>query len=223
MGDKTKNVVADHRWAYLLALLPLVLGSIIFFYWFYQRAWYAVDAEIEVLAFLAILMYFVLGAITVILCIVSVIRDRRHWYWILGPLAIVGLTFQAIDYYDACVHGDTHAYVGIDVRGSGITDVELWSTHFRTGWRADPRKERLVLTFEPTYTYNWGVSYSGGESPYVIDSVFIEIHDGFSSNTYALPTLAKGDCIQLTTEEIRSLPKTRSMRAAYGDPHAWED
>ena len=202
-------------WAYVLALVPLGLGSGVFFYWFFQRRWNAVDVDIYGPAAVSILLYFGLGFAAAIFCLVGLIKEPKRWYRVVGPLAIVAATWFVVEFYETCFYSDDHAYLRVDVRGTDVTHVLIWSEHFASGMLKDPRHEVLVFVFDPVYTYDWGGTGSGGDL-FVVDSVFIEIHERGNVRTYVLPELLKGDCWSLSEEELYSLPKARNRDEVYG-------
>ena len=195
-------------WAYVLALLPLCLGSAAFFYWYFQRRCNAIDAKIEGFALLCIGLYFVLGLVTLILCLLS--ADKHRWYRVLGPLAIVGATWLIIDIYDTLFFSDDRAYVGVDVRDPDIVDVRLWSSHFEQGTEMIPRKEKLVFIFRPVYTFHWEDYSSSFGYSHQVDSVFIEIIEKDVTRTLVLPDVLKGECLTLTQDDLDQLPVARN-------------
>src|SRR4051812_19787236 len=84
---------------YIGALLPLLIGSLTFFYWFYKRKWFASNVNIELLAYFTILGFLLVGVITLVLCIDFTLKNRKDWKKIIVPIIIVGLTFPIIDLF----------------------------------------------------------------------------------------------------------------------------
>ena len=203
-------------WAYVLALLPLIFGSGIFFTWFFARHLYAFDLDIFGVAAVAIFSFLILGVVTLILCGVELFKNRSKWARSFGPVAILLGTLGMITIYADLYGNDDRAYVRIDVRGSQITEVMLWSSHFCTGRRANPSNEALVFTFVPVYDYNWGIKGSASGSPYTIDPVYLEVHHGGSVMTYQLPPLTKRECMGFNMHEIFHLRPAKNIAEVYG-------
>lgn len=189
-------------WTYAFALSPLIVGSSIFFYWFYSRRWFAHDADIELAAFLSILVYIAFGVIVLILTGVAWHRDLSKWRRSIGPLGLLGLTWMAVDLYSTS-YGSLmeRVFVRIDARGSGITEMVLWSAHFEQGYRDDPDKHAFILSYTPVLEYDYDHRSSIGPA-FTVDSVFLEVHTGGQTRTYALPELLKGECQSFTLQEI---------------------
>ncbi len=125
----------------MLALHPLIFVSTIFFTWFFARHWYAHDVRIMGISALAILSFLALGIVALVLCAIALFKNRSSWTRILGPIAILVITLGMITIYSDHYDNDVRAYVGIDVRGSEITAVMRWSSHFCAGIK--PYKEAL--------------------------------------------------------------------------------
>src|SRR5262249_6539675 len=155
-GDRPMKRFGLLWWTYAFATTPLVVGSLIFFFGFYARRWYAIDVRIEGPALCALLLYFLFCVVTVVLCVVGFFRDRSLRKRLIGPLFIVAITLVMIDLYANAYDFGQRAFVRFNVKGSGITEITLWSAHFKTGERRAPDKESMVLSFHPTYVYDWG-------------------------------------------------------------------
>lgn len=197
-------------WTYAFAITPLLVGSAIFFYWFYTRRWYAIDTHIEYPAFLAILLFFLFGSIVLVLSAVHCIRERTLWDGAIGPLCILAVTLVAIDLYGA-MHDrlSEWVYLRIDTQGSNVTEVNIWSAHFEQGFRTNPDEHDLIFNYGPTYTYDWGMRGSSG-TYYTVDSVFVEVHSMGQVRTYVMPELGKGQCASITLKDIAQFPLAKN-------------
>ena len=203
-------------WAYVLALLPMIFGSGIFITWYFSRHWYALDVRIMGISALAVLSFLALGIVALVLCCIALFKNRSNWTRVLGPVTILLGTLGMIEVYSDRYDNDDRAYVRIDVRGSQITEVMLWSSHFCTGRRAGPNKETLVFAFAPVYVYNWGIVGSSSGSPYTIDPVYLEVHHCGGVSTYLMPEMRNGDCMRFNTHDVFLLRPAKDIVDVYG-------
>lgn len=204
------------RWAYLLAVVPLMLGSLVFFCWYYARRVYAIDLRIEGLSLLALLLFVLCGAVVLVLTTVALLRDRTRFFIKIGPVLLLVLTCLAIDVYGTMYDQlREKVYFRFELQGSGITEVEVWSAHMRSGRRSDPNKDDVLLSFMPVYTYDWGSHGSAGPMR-ALDSVFVEVHTAGAQKAWCLPWLREGECRTLTLSDLEQLPAARTMEQQHG-------
>jgi hypothetical protein len=178
---------------YLLAILPLSIGSLTFFYWFYKRTWFATNVEIEFVAFFTILGFLLIGVTTIILSIVFIVKNQEHWKKTIIPIVIIGLTVPAIGLYGTlytCLSEEAF------VRIINDTDKEInriWSDNFQMNY-LENKESDFVISFYPVYTYDWTQQNSTGYY-YKVNTLNIDLKQKNDSIiTYTLPDFSKGDC-----------------------------
>lgn len=186
---------------YLLSILPLLTGSLTFFYWFYKRTWFADSAEIEFLAFCTILGFLLLALTTLILCSIFVFKNRTDWEKIIIPIIIIGLTVPVIDLYvtlHTCL--SDQAFVRI-INDTDKQINRIWSDNFQMTY-FENKENDFVISFYPVYTYDWTQEYSSGFN-YKINPLRIDLKEkGDSIVTYNLPRFSKGECETIRLTEI---------------------
>lgn len=186
---------------YLCSLVPLLIGSATFIYWFYKRKWFAENVDIELLAFNIILGFLLLALVTIILCVLFVVKNRTDWKRIIIPIVIIGLTFPIVDLY-----GTLHTSLSDKAFVRIINDTDrkinrIWSDNFELTYY-DNKSNDFVISFYPVYTYDWTEENSFGYD-YSIHTVHIDLKQkGDSVVTYNLPDLSKGDCETIKLTEI---------------------
>jgi len=199
------------------ALLPLLVGSIIFFYWFYERNWFAEDFNIYIYAMFTIAGFIVCAIITLILCAVFVLKNRTEWKKIIVPILIIGFTLPVIHLYETTVKTFSQKAF---VRIINDTDKEVgrfWSDDFQM-WGDTKRSDDYVISFYPVYKYDWhktrGNSYN---IPHTTNEVFVDlITDRDSMVTYTLPKIEKGECKTIRLSELTKARKVNTNLTTYG-------
>lgn len=192
---------------YLLSILPLLTGSLTFFYWFYKRTWFADNVKIELLAFSTILGYLLFALTTLILCIIFVVKNRTDWKKIIIPIVIISLTVPVIDLY-----GTLHTSLSDQAFVRIINDTDkqinrIWSDNFEMNFFENKGND-FVISFYPVYTYDWTDENSSGFN-YTVNPLHIDLKQkGDSIITYNLPDLLKGDCETIRLTEIIKTKKT---------------
>lgn len=186
---------------YLCSIVPLLTGSATFFYWFYKRTWFARNVDIELFAFFTILGFLLLALVTIILCIVFIVKNRTDWKKIMIPIVIVGLTVPVIDLYGT-LHTSISDKAFIRIINDTDKQIErIWSDNFEMTY-FEKKGNDFVISFYPVYTYDyeWPEYYPSGIN-YHINTLHIDLKKkGDSIITYTLPEIDKGDCetIKLT-------------------------
>ena len=186
---------------YLCSIVPLLTGSATFFYWFYKRTWFARNVDIELFAFFTILGFLLLALVTIILCIVFIVKNRTDWKKIMIPIVIVGLTVPVIDLY-----GTLHTSLSDKTFVRIINDTDkqinrIWSDNFEMTYFENKQND-FVISFYPVYTYDWTTENSLGFN-YYINAVNIDLKQKNDSIvTYNLPEFSKGDCETIKLTEI---------------------
>lgn len=186
---------------YFCSLVPLLTGSATFMYWFYKRTWFAENVDIELLAFNIITGFLLLALVTIILCVLFVVKNRTSWKSIIIPIIIVGLTFPIVDLY-----GTLHTSLSDKAFVRIINDTDrkinrIWSDNFELTYY-DNKGNDFVISYYPVYTYDWTEEISFGYD-YYINTVHIDLKQkGDSILTFNLPDLSKGDCKTIKLTEI---------------------
>jgi len=189
---------------YFFSIFPLLIGSLTFFYWFYKRTLFADNANIESLAFFTILGFLLFALISILLCVVFIVKNRTEWQKIVIPIIIVGLTIPVIDLY-ATLHNSLSqkAFVRI-INDTDNRINRIWSDNFEITSFKDKGND-FVMSFYPVHTYDWtkNDSYYSGDFFYEINTLHIDLKQkGDSIITYDLPSFSKGDCKTIKLTEI---------------------
>lgn len=186
---------------YALALIPLLSGSLFFFFWLYNRKCYANNVEIEIAALISILLFVLLGAILWILFIANV-RTKNDLKEHFIPLAISILTIPIIDLYQTSYEVISEkAYVRV------INDIDkpiqrIWSANFEITYDVQGVRKSFILSYTPVYTIDWAHP-SSDESNYHVNDVYMDIHVSDTSiETFELPTIYPGACKELKLSDI---------------------
>ncbi|MFK7808620.1 MAG: hypothetical protein AB8F74_12520 [Saprospiraceae bacterium] len=187
---------------YAFSLTPLVFGSITFFYWYYNRIWFASDVDIELTAFFTILAYFLFGLIALILCSVYAFKQKDNWKKIITPVIIVLITFPTVDLYSS-VHTsfEQKAFVSIvnDVNKTEI--IRIRSDNFEDTY-FDNKKD-FIFSYYPVYTYDWTQAISGNWYNHDLNKIRIEIKmENDKVQTFDFPNFSKGQCGTVRISEI---------------------
>ena len=196
---------------YVGAISPLVIGSFTFFYWYYNRTWYAHDVDIELFTFFTILCFLLFSSVTLILSAIFIYKNRTDWKKTITPILIIGLTFPIIDLYGA-LHSSLSekAYLRIlnDTEDSIVS--RIWSDNFERTYFENER-EGFVISYYPVYRYDWNqrgsISYY-----YEVNQVYIDVLEltNTSTSTYELGRFSKGDCATIRLTEL--IEKTKTTR-----------
>jgi len=196
---------------YAIVLLPLLVGSITFFYWYFARTSFAQDVNIDLVAFFTILGYLLLGVIGLVLCGVVVYRNRSNWKQIITPIIIMILTIPAINLYST-LHSllSEKAFVRIINDSKGVEIERIRSANFERTYFVNNGNDYIV-SYYPVYTYNW--NYAGYRSwpgyPHEINKLTIELKlENDSIRKFDFPSLSKGDCQTIRLTELMKNNKT---------------
>lgn len=206
-------------WVFVLASTPLLFGSIVFFYWYYSRAWFARAAHIEGAALLAIALYGLFGVVALCLLVHHCVHERRKWGLVMLPLFILAITWAVIDLYSTTYRAlGERAYLRVVECEASPADIIIWSAHFRQALYVDNDEDEFLFSYQPVYTYDWSREHDSLGPYYTVDSVFIEIREEGRTRCWLLPVMENGDCQTLTMSEIVQLPGALTRDARYGGP-----
>lgn len=206
-------------WAFALSITPLLIGSAVFFYWYYSREWFARDADIESAALVAIVLYILLGLVVLYLAVYHFVYGSARWYWGFGPLLIMVITIGVIDLYSTThQHIRKRAYVRVVGREPGPTYMAIWSAHFEQVLYVNNDDREFMFSYLPSYTYDWSRVDNSIGPYYTVDSVFIEIRKDGNTRCWLLPFMEKGYCRTLSMDELMHFPVSMSREARYGGP-----
>lgn len=187
---------------YFFSISPLLIGSLTFFYWLYKRTWFASNADIELLAFFTILGFLLFALISILLCIIFVIKNWIEWQKVIIPIIIIGITVPVIDLY-ATLHNSLSqkAFVRI-INDTDSRINRIWSDNFEMTYFENEGND-FVMSFYPVYTYDWTKTDYSGTFYYDINKLHIDLKQkGDSIITYDLPSFSKGNCKTIKLTEI---------------------
>ncbi|QQR86558.1 MAG: hypothetical protein IPJ76_18565 [Flavobacteriales bacterium] len=205
-------------WVFVLASTPLLFGSIVFFYWYYSREWFARAAHIEAAAVLTIVLYGLLAFVALCLLLHHCVHVRRKWGGVMLPPFILVTTWVVFDLYSTTYFAlRERAYVRVIGRETGSTHMAIWSAHIEQPLDVEHDDQEFMLSYVPSYTHDWGGTSSLAPY-YAVDSVFIEVREDGRTRCWLMPFLEKGDCRTLTMSEIMGFPEAPSREARYGGP-----
>jgi hypothetical protein len=187
---------------YFFSIFPLLIGSLTFFYWFYKRTWFADNANIESLAFFTILGFLLFALISIILCLIFVVKNLKEWKKIIIPILIIAITVPVIDLY-ATLHNSLSQKVFVRIINDTDNRINrIWSDNFEITSFKDKGND-FVISFYPVYTYDWTKVYYSDTFYYEINRLKIDLKQkGDSIITYDLPSFSKGDCQTIKLTEI---------------------
>ena len=187
---------------YFLSIFPLLTGSLTLGYWFFKRTWFALNANIESLVIIIVVGFLLFAPITIILCIVFVVKNRSEWKKIIIPIAVVGLTFSIFDFYQSLYASlNNQAFIRI-INDTDKQVNRIWSDNFEMNY-SENKMNDFVISFYPVYTYDWIQEYSKGVFNYKINPLHIDLKQkGSSIITYNMPNFSKGDCETIRLSEI---------------------
>lgn len=187
---------------YILSILPLLTGSMVFFYWFYKRIWYASNVDIELLAFFSILGFVLCIPFVLILCFWIVSKNRADWKKILVPVSIIVLTVPVIHLYGT-VHTliSEKAYVRI-INDTDAQISRIWSDNFELT-NLETKGNDFVISFSPVYIFDWRLGRSNSEIDYKVNPLSIDLKlKNDSIATYILPNFEKGNCRAIQLSDV---------------------
>jgi c-di-AMP phosphodiesterase-like protein len=185
---------------YFLSIFPLLIGSLIFYYWYCKRNWYAEDFFIEMFAFFAIIVFLLFALIAMVLCVFFLVKNRTSWRKIVVPLLLILLTFPVIDLYATIQsYYSNKAFVRI-INDTDKRVDRIWSDNFV---QVNFTEKDFVVSYFPVYIYNWTNKVSSGRVQFKVNPLYIDIGaKGDSVVTYNLPEMYKGDCEKIKLSEI---------------------
>lgn len=184
---------------YVLLFLPLLTGSLTFFYWFYKRIWFAADADIELIAFFTIIGYFLFALIGIILSINFLSKNRSEWKKVLIPILMIGITYQVANLCWTLYNSlSDKAFVRV-INDTDLQIKRVWSDNFEI---SNFEENDKIISFYPVYTYDWEKESSGFHR-YEINSLHIDMKPKNGSVlTFDLPDIRKGSCMTIQLSEI---------------------
>lgn len=183
--------------AALISFVPLLVGSCIFFLYYYRRVWFALDTDIEIAAFFTILGYVCIAAATIIVLLVNIVRRRMHWMGMLPVIGILIFTFPIVEVYSSLYEEmEKRAYVRIVDDSHDLSLHAIWSFRF----------QNHVLEEDPDYVFSMRPC-TCDEEP-----VFITLRvSNDSLVTFDLPRLWSYDCLALNITDITKLPRSEAV------------
>ncbi len=201
-------------WAYVVALLPLCVGSSLFWYSMYMREYWAIDAGIEVAAFFTILGWMALSVLVVAMAVVHTLRNGPRRWAMVPPVLIAVGTLPVIWLYgmahDAMA---SKCFVRIS-KDLPVSHYWVWSDHFTTSVECDETSAH-IMSFQQVYTYDWDADGSSGPTRSV-SQVYLSIPYSLDSIvTYRLPWMDRGACQWLSLSEIVQEPSANTQRKRF--------
>ena len=187
---------------YAFSLSPLIFGSITFFYWYYNRKWFATDVNIELTALFTILAYLFFGLIAIILCSVYLFKQKYNWKKIINPVILLLITLPTVELYSSIYTSfEQKAFVNIvnDVNDTDI--IRIRSENFEDTYFG--KSKDFIFSYYPVYTYDWTQEISSDWYNYDLNKLIIEIKmKNDSIQTFDFPTFLKGQCGTVRISEI---------------------
>ena len=159
---------------YAFSLSPLIFGSITFFYWYYNRKWFANDVNIELTALFTILAYLFFGLIAIILCSVYLFKQKYNWKKIINPVILLLITLPTVELYSSIYTSfEQKAFVNIvnDVNDTDI--IRIRSENFEDTYFG--KSKDFIFSYYPVYTYDWTQEISSDWYNYDLNKLIIEI------------------------------------------------
>ena len=180
----------------LVALVPLLVGSCIFFLYYYRRVWFALDTDILIAAFLTILGYVCIAAATIIILLVNIFRRRILWMGILPVIGILSFTLLLVEVYASLYEEmKKRAYVRVVDDSQEFSLHAIWSLQFQD----------YVLEEDPDYVFSMRPCTCHEEL------VFITLRDSKDSlKTFDMPMLWRSTCLTLSISDIAKLPRSEA-------------
>ena len=201
---------------YLSAFIPLVLGTIVFYYWYYNLFYNGIDKRIEGKAFTIVLLYFLFSVITIITSIVILIKHRKLWGKIILPIICILITVPVIELYER-IHitmSDIASFIKIENDLNGYEIHRIWSANFENDYFNPTKKEHIFYYF-PVRNYDWTpikFEYDGGifvEYDYNISQLYIDlVKNEKDTMTFKLNELDKG---QEVIVKLSNLIKNKTL------------
>jgi hypothetical protein len=195
---------------YTSAFSPLIIGSLVFYYWYHNLFNNAIDLRIEGKALIIVLSYFILSIVTIITSIVILVKHRELWRIIIIPLICVFITFPVIELYERyhTTMSDVASFIKIKRDVDEYKINRIWSDNFERTY-FDTTKVDFVFHYFPVRNYDWTPIETGydGDSfidyNYEISQLYIDlIKKDKDTITYKLSKLDKGEDDTISISEL---------------------
>jgi hypothetical protein len=191
------------RLIYAGAMLPLTIGTVIFFYWFYQRSFHAMNVHIELISFFIIVTYLVFSCIILIFSVLYFFQFKNNWKRIAPALFILVFTVPALFTYGTMY--DLHAnktYVRVVNDLDSLNVYRIRSANFSID-ALEKKGNDFVVSYEPVYEYDWTKEDSFGFE-YEIKEIFIDLVSADNMvHTYEMPVFEKGVCAHIKVSALK--------------------
>ncbi len=185
---------------YIGAFAPILMGSLTFFYWYYERFWFAKDVSIEILALLSIYLFVILGFIALIFSVGFAVSGSNYRKKIIIPVLVIFLTIPVIDLYSRAYSAlSEKAFVRVINDTEGLRIEKIRSANFEIFYFDE---KDFIISYYPVYIYDWTSQISGRWYNYEISNVTIDIVNNDTTITYDFPNLSKGECVTIKLSEI---------------------
>ncbi len=200
---------------YISAFSPLIVGSIVFYYWYHNLFYNVIDMRIEGKAMIIVLSYFILSLVTIITSIIILIKHRELWKMIITPIICILITFPVIGIFDRfhATMSDLASFIKIENDIKGYEVSRIWSKNFERTY-FDSTKNEYIFHYFPVRNYDWTplkTDYDGDtyiDYDYKVSQIYIDLLKNKKDTiTYKLSKLDKGqeDIIKLS-ELIKTNP-----------------
>ncbi len=208
LGVSVNRMSRRLKYIYLTSLLPLIVGSVVFFIWYYRKTNIPVNTEIELIAGFTILGFLLFAIVTLILSAIHLLKNKSNWLQVITPLIILVMTVLTIDLYSSVYNSlNEKAFVKLIVDQDHAELVRVWSKNFEQGFFDKDSKE-FTISFYPVYEYDW-TQASDSYQPYEIVPVNIDMrHSNGSIQTLELGTFEKGSCKTIALTELKKNANT---------------
>jgi hypothetical protein len=187
---------------YIGVISPLTGGSLIFFYWFWQRAFQAINIKIELISFFTMIAFLIFGSITLICSLIYFQKFRKNWKRLMPALFIATITIPAIILYGTIYDLNSKKAFILVINDDGAYKASrIWSANFEI-IELEKEGNRFVASYEPVYVYDWTKENSFGYE-YKINDVFIDlVTKDHKLKTLKLPKFEKGVCDHFKVSEL---------------------
>jgi len=201
------------KYIYVGSVLPLLIGSITYFYWYFKRSWFAENLDITVFAITIIFGFIIMAVITLILCALFVFKNKTSWKKVIVPISIVVLTVPFINNYASTYKIISKmAFIRI-INNTNYNINKIWSDDDLI-WGVTKKGNDIIVSFYPVYINDWTKKKGEGNYtyPHKVNPVFVDLLSGNDSiMTYELPIISKGDCKTYQLSDLMKIKTSAKM------------